>query len=83
MNLAADLAKSGSAKFAIGVLEHILDEYPENYDAEKLLKELNCKVSYRIISNKQAPSTELYQKAKRLYDSKKYDEAIEANLPDR
>lgn len=78
LNLAADLAKSGSAKFAIGVLEHILDEYPENYDAEKLLKELNCKVSYRIISNKQVPSTELYQKAKRLYDSKKYDEAIEA-----
>lgn len=78
LNLAADLAKSGKVKFAIGVLEHILNEYPENFDAEKLLKELDCKVSYRIISNKQTPSTELYQKAKRLHDSKKYDEAVEA-----
>lgn len=78
LNLAADLAKSGNIKSAMGVLEHILNEYPENFDAEKLLKELDCKVSYRIFSNKQISSTELYQKAKRLHDSKKYDEAVEA-----
>lgn len=78
LNLANDLVKSGDEKFAIGVLEHILNEYPDNFDAEKLLKELGGKVSYRIIPNKQSGSTELYQKAKRLHDSKKYDEAIEA-----
>ena len=78
LNLAKKLAKSGNDKFAIGVLEHILNEYPDNFDAEKLLKELGGKVSYRIIPNKQTGSTELYQKAKRLHDSKKYDEAIEA-----
>lgn len=78
MNLATDLAKSGNVKFAIGVLEHILDEYPENFSTEKLLKELSAKVSYRITPNKQKTYTELYQKAKRLHDSKKYDEAVEA-----
>lgn len=78
LNLAKKLAKSGDDKFAIGVLEHVLNEYPDNFDAEKLLKELGGKVSYRIIPNKQTGSTELYQKAKRLHDSKKYDEAIEA-----
>lgn len=79
LNLAIDLAKSGNVKFAIGVVEHILNEYPENFDAEKLLKELKSKVSYHIITNKQPhPTIELYQKAKRLHDSKKYDEAIEA-----
>lgn len=76
--LAKDLVKSGDEKFAIGVLEHILNEYPDNFDAEKLLKELGGKVSYRIIPNKQTSSTELYQKAKRLHDSKKYNEAINA-----
>lgn len=78
LKLAMDLAKSGDEKFAIGVLEHILNEYPDNFDAEKLLKELGGKVSYRIIPNKQTSSTELYQKAKRLHDSKKYNEAIGA-----
>lgn len=78
LNLANDLVKSGDEKFAIGVLEHILNEYPDNFDAEKLFKELGGKVSYRIIPNKQTSSTELYQKAKRLHDSKKYDEAIDA-----
>ena len=78
LNLAKNLVKSGDEKFAIGVLEHILNEYPDNFDAEKLLKELGGKVSYRIIPNKQTSSTELYQKAKRLHDSKKYDEAIDA-----
>ena len=78
LNLAKDLVKSGDEKFAIGVLEHILNEYPDNFDAEKLLKELGGKVSYRIIPNKQTSSTELYQKAKRLHDSKKYVEAIDA-----
>ena len=78
LKLARDLAKSGDEKFAIGVLEHILNEYPDNFDAEKLLKELGGKVSYHIIPNKQTNSTELYQKAKRLHNSKKYNEAIEA-----
>ena len=78
LNLAKDLVKSGDEKFAIGVLEHILNEYPDNFDAERLLKELGGKVSYRIIPNKQTSSTELYQKAKRLHDSKKYNEAINA-----
>lgn len=78
LNLAKDLVKSGDKKFAIGVLGHILNEYPNNFEAEKLLKELGSKVSYRFFSNKQASSAELYQKAKSLHDSKKYDEAIEA-----
>ena len=78
LNLAADLAKSGNVRFAIGVVEHILNEYPENFDAEKLLKELGGKISYRIITNKQKTPIELYQKAKKLHDSKKYEEAIEA-----
>ena len=78
LNLAADLAKSGNVRFAIGVVEHILNEYPENFDAEKLLKELGGKISYRIITNKQKTPIELYQKAKQLHDSKKYEEAIEA-----
>lgn len=78
LNLANGLVKSGDEKFAIGVLEHILNEYPDNFDAEKLLKELGGKVSYRIVPQKQTSSTELYQKAKRLHDSKKYGEAIDA-----
>lgn len=78
LNLAKDLTKSCNEKFAIGVLEHILNEYPDNFDAEKLLKELGGKASYHIKPNKQTSSTELYQKAKRLHDSKKYNEAIVA-----
>lgn len=73
LNLAKDLVKSGDEKFAIGVLRHILDEYPDNFDAEMLLKEISGKASYRVIANQQ-----IYQKAKRLHDSKKYNEAIEA-----
>ena len=76
LNLAELLVKSGDLKSAIGVLKHILNEYPDNFDAEKLLKELGDKVPYRLIRD--TTSTELYQKAKRLYDSKKYDEAIDA-----
>ena len=78
LKLAADLAKSGNIKFAVDVLKHILNEYPENFDAEKLLKELNGTASCHIISDEQTTFAKLYQKAKQLHDSKKYNEAIEA-----
>ena len=78
LNFAKELIRNGDEKFAIGVLKHVLKEYPDNFDANKLLKELTSKVPYRFISNKQNTLTELYQKAKRLHDSKKYNEALEA-----
>ena len=78
LNLAKDLINNGNEKFAIGVLRHVLKEYPDNFDADKLLKKLSNTAPYRFISNKQTTFTELYQKAKRLHDSKKYDDAIEA-----
>lgn len=70
-----DKGKPGVAK---DIVEQILAVYPENFDAEKLLKELNGKVSHHINPINKTISTELYQKAKLLHDSKRYDEAIEA-----
>lgn len=68
----------GNNRFALDIVNQILFQYPENFDAEKLLQELKSKVSYTKNTKKQTFVNDLYQKAKLLHESKKYIEAIEA-----
>lgn len=76
LSLAKNLHDKGDDKFAAGVLDHILLEYPDNYDAEKLQAKLRTKsVKHKLV---QKQDNSIYQEAKHLHDEKKYEEAIEA-----
>lgn len=80
LKLSQDLVNKGDTKHGVRVLEHILDEYPDNFDADKLLKRITRKNSNRVFTSESPihPELEIYRNAERLRNSKKYAEAIKA-----
>lgn len=67
--------KNGNNNTAIGLLNHILDEYPDNFSASQFKNEIeksipNYKAKNKIITN-------YYYQAKQFDINKNYDKAIE------
>ena len=77
IQLATSLIKEGEDKKALCVVEHILQDYPSNFAADRLKAELTKKApqvsAYKEYSN-------FYTKAKKYHLEKKYDLAIEYYL---
>lgn len=73
IQLAQNLANDGNIKHAIGVLDHILSEYPDNFSADELKTKL-----LRILPKPRPKvhSTNLYFKAKQYDLAKDYPKAI-------
>lgn len=77
IKLATDLIKEGEDKKALYVVEHILQDYPSNFAADRLKAELTKKKS-QPVGNKEYSNH--YAKAKKYHLEKKYDLAIEFYL---
>lgn len=75
INLAQELATNGEVKHALRVLEHILNEYPDNFTADELKNKLLRNNPQRKIKAK--TSSSLYNKAKESNLAKDYPKAIE------
>ena len=78
LELAKLLSDKGESKSALEVVEHILDEYPDNFDAgeyENKLKKLVPSYQQRVTEYSNA-----YTKAKKYHAKKNYDKAIEFYL---
>ncbi len=73
LKLAQNLVDKGEIKSAIRVLDHILDEYPDNFDADKIKTEL----LKNHPQSQQKVYSDLYNKAKKYNLSKDYPKAIE------
>ena len=75
LELAKLLSSKGENKSALEVVKHILDEYPDNFDAGKYeseLKKLVPSYQQRVIEYSNA-----YTKAKKYHAEKNFDKAIE------
>ena len=73
LKLSQSLIKTGEFKHAIRILEHILDEYPDNFDADNLMRQLektHPQPKTKTYSN-------LYNQAKKYNLEKNYPKAIE------
>lgn len=73
IKLAQNLVNDGNVKHAIGVLDHILAEYPDNFSADEL------KIQFLKMLPKPRPkvySTNMYFKAKKYDLAKDYPKAI-------
>ena len=78
LDVAHVLIKEGELKQAIGIIEHILSEYPNNYAAGKLRSELAPKIAPYYVNTKEYSNS--YSKAKKYHSDKQYDKAIEYYL---
>lgn len=78
LDVAHILIKEGELKQAIGVIEHILSEYPNNYAAGKLRSELTKQIAPYYVNTKEYSNS--YNKAKKYHSDKQYDKAIEYYL---
>ena len=78
LNVAQVLIKEGELKQAIGIIEHILSEYPNNYAAGKLRSELAKQIAPYYVNTKEYSNS--YSKAKKYHSDKQYDKAIEYYL---
>lgn len=73
INLAQELATKGEVKHAIRVLEHVLNEYPDNFSADELKRKLSKSLTQSTL--KIYPN--LYSQAKKYNLAKDYPKAIE------
>ena len=73
--IALEMSDLGEYKHAFHIIEQILSEYPDNYSAEKLKRELNLRHPQYKAKSKEYSNT--YAKAKRYSTEKSYDKAIE------
>lgn len=78
--LADDLEKKKEFKKAMSVVEHILAEYPDNFDAEMKRRALKPHIpsAQTLPWNKEYSA--VYTKAKKYHEAKNYDEAIKYYL---
>ena len=77
IKLATDLIKEGEDKKALYVVEHILQDYPSNFAADRLKAELTKKAPQPVVYKEYSNH---YAKAKKYHLEKKYDLAIEFYL---
>ena len=77
--VAEKLFDNGEFKKALDVVEHILKEYPNNFDAEMLRRKIVPNVPYYQQAKPKEYSS-IYAKAKKYHEEKKYDKAIEYYL---
>lgn len=75
MKMAECEYKNGNNNTAIGLLNHILDEYPDNFSAAKYKTEIEKSIpNYK---SKTKVFTDYYYQAKQFDQSKNYEKAIE------
>lgn len=79
LRLSEDLFKKSEFKKALDVVEHILKEYPDNFDAEMLRRKIIPNVPYYQQAKPKEYSS-IYAKAKKYHEEKNYDKAIEYYL---
>ena len=77
IKLAEELANEENIKHSVRVVEHILNEYPDNFTAYEFKKQLS-KALFNVTSK--AYSTNLYFKAKNFDMAKDYPNAIDYYL---
>ena len=75
LSLARSLDADGNSRQAVEVLDHVLTEYPDNFDADALKKTISAKIVVRDSPYKGNPF--IYAKAKEYHSNKEYDKAIE------
>lgn len=76
LKLSESLLKECEYKKALSVVEHILKEYPDNFDAEMLRRKIVPHVPY-FHKNKPKEYSSIYVKAKKFHNEKNFDKAIE------
>lgn len=79
LKLSEELLEHSEFKKALDVVEHILKEYPDNFDAEMLRRKIIPNVPYYQQAKPKEYSS-IYAKAKRFHEEKKFDKAIEYYL---
>lgn len=75
VKLASEFSNSGEYKHAFHLIEQILSEYPDNFSADRLKRQLNR--LYPQYNSKQKEHSNAYSKAKKYSTEKFYDKAIE------
>lgn len=76
LDLARELESKGEPKQALSVVEHILKEYPDNFDADRMQAALRARIPSVKFTSKPKKYSEVYNKAKRYHAEKDYDKAI-------
>lgn len=76
--MATELSKVGNNKSALEVVRHILEEYPDNFDAGRLESQLKKLIP--VYLQKNIEYSKIYSKAKKYHSDKNYDKAIEYYL---
>lgn len=73
--MAKNLSNEGNYKSGLAIIDHILNEYPDNFDADALKKTIirNIPSSHKYGRD----SSSLYAQAKQCHINKEYDRAIE------
>lgn len=79
LRVSEELYLQSEFKKAFDVVEHILKEYPDNFDAEMLRRKIAPNVPY-YQQTKPKEYSSIYSKAKKYHEEKKYDKAIEYYL---
>lgn len=83
LDMAEDLYESRHPHFARGVLQHILDVYPDNKDASDLMGDIESSIPQRTAQSfepSQYNPCTIYAEAKKAYLAKDYDKAEEQYL---
>lgn len=78
LELATELSNEGEHRSALEVVKHILEEYPENFDAGKLESQLKKLVPAYL--QKSVEYSNAYMKAKKFHAEKNFEKAIEYYL---
>ena len=78
LSIAESLSERGEYKHAFNLVDQILKEYPDNFSADTLKRDLTRR--YPIYAHKDREYSNAYGKAKRYHSEKKYDKAIEYYL---
>lgn len=78
LSMANDLSNSGNYKSALAIVDHILGEYPDNFDADALKKVIirNIPSSHKYGRD----YSNAYSQAKEYHNNKDYERAIEFYL---
>lgn len=78
LDMAESLSRAGYSKDGLAIVEHILAEYPDNFDADVLKDKL-----LKVVPSVQRGAGgyyNVYTKAKEYHNNKEYDKAIEYYL---
>jgi len=78
LELSNELLKMDNCKQALEVVKHILEEYPDNFDATSL--ESNIKKMMPSYQQKSVVYSNAYSKAKKYHGEKNFEKAIEYYL---